>query len=144
MQTVLVAGGAGFIGSHLCQKLLQENYSVVCVDNLLTSDKKNIDPLLSNPNFKFVEIDITDESQKPSFPKFDFIFHLASPASPNQNSPRSYINYPLETMQVNSVGTKRLLDIAVEDSAKFFYASTSEVYGDPAISPQPETYWGNV
>lgn len=142
MQTVLVAGGAGFIGSHLCRKLLQENFTVLCVDNLLTSDKRNIEDLLSNTNFSFIEADITID--KPKLPKIDFIFHLASPASPNQHSPRSYIAYPIETLQVNSIGTKNLLDLAKEDNAKFLYASTSEVYGDPAISPQPETYWGNV
>lgn len=144
MQTVLVAGGAGFIGSHLCEKLLQENFSVICLDNLLTSDKKNIEPFLSNPNFTFVEQDITAADFKINNEKIDYIFHLASPASPNINSPRSYMSYPIETLLVNSVGTKNLLDLATEHHAKFLFASTSEVYGDPAISPQPETYFGNV
>lgn len=146
MQTVLVAGGAGFIGSHLCEKLLQENFSVICIDNLLTSDKKNIESLLPNPNFQFIEQDITDSqfSIVHSQLSIDFIFHLASPASPNLNSPRSYMSYPIETLQVNSVGTKNLLDLATDHKAKFLYASTSEVYGDPAISPQPESYFGNV
>src|SRR5882724_1443361 len=100
MQTVLVAGGAGFIGSHLCEKLLQENFSVICVDNLLTSDKKNIDSLLSNPNFTFLEQDITESSFTINNTEINFVFHLASPASPNLNSPRSYMSYPIETLQV--------------------------------------------
>ncbi|HSW96199.1 MAG TPA: UDP-glucuronic acid decarboxylase family protein [Candidatus Saccharimonadales bacterium] len=144
MQTVLVAGGAGFIGSHLCKKLLDENFSVICVDNLLTSDKKNIESFLTNPNFIFLEQDITSSPLTITNGQIDFIFHLASPASPNINSPRSYMSYPIETLQVNSLGTKNLLDLALDHHAKFLFASTSEVYGDPAVSPQPETYFGNV
>src|SRR5579859_958434 len=144
MQTVLVAGGAGFIGSHLCAKLLEENFSVICVDNLLTSDTRNIERLQQNPQFTFMKEDITSEHFGASLSKVDFIFHLASPASPNRNSPRSYMSYPIETMQVNSIGTKHLLDLAKDYKAKFLFASTSEVYGDPHISPQPETYFGNV
>lgn len=145
MQTVVVAGGAGFIGSHLCKKLLDENFSVICVDNLVTSQKSNIGALLENPNFQFIEQDITQITNfKIQTSKIDYIFHLASPASPNKNSPKSYINYPIETLMVNSLGTKQLLDLAKEHTAKFLFASTSEVYGDPAVSPQPETYWGNV
>ncbi|HSW89132.1 MAG TPA: UDP-glucuronic acid decarboxylase family protein [Candidatus Saccharimonadales bacterium] len=146
MQTVLVAGGAGFIGSHLCEKLLQENFSVICIDNLLTSDKKNIESFLPNPNFKFIEEDITQPLLTTNYqlPTINYIFHLASPASPNLNSPRSYMSYPIETLQVNSVGTKNLLDLALDQHAKFLYASTSEVYGDPAVSPQQESYFGNV
>jgi dTDP-glucose 4,6-dehydratase len=146
MQTVLVAGGAGFIGSHLCEKLLKENFSVICIDNLLTSDKKNIEPLFTNPNFTFIEQDITGKefTYASGDRGVDFIFHLASPASPNMSSPRSYMSYPIETLQANSIGTKNLLDLAFDKSAKFLYASTSEVYGDPTISPQPETYFGNV
>lgn len=146
MQTVYVAGGAGFIGSNLCRKLLQDNYRVICIDNLLTSSKKNIAELLTNPNFIFLEKDITTLEKKDlkDLPKPDFIFHLASPASPNKNSKISYIAYPIETMQVNSVGTKVLLDMAKEQNASFLMASTSEVYGDPQISPQTEEYFGNV
>ena len=142
MQTVLVAGGAGFIGSHLCDSLLQKNYKVICVDNLITSDKKNIEPFLNNQNFVFLEKDITkllDLSEK-----IDYIFHLASPASPNKKSPRSYINHPIETLLVNSLGTYNLLELAKKVSSKFLYASTSEVYGDPSVSPQREDYFGNV
>lgn len=146
MQTVYIAGGAGFIGSNLCADLLQKNYTVVSIDNFLTSNKQNIEKLLENPNFHFLEKDITTLTieDTASLPKPDFIFHLASPASPNDKSPRSYIAYPLETMLVNSQGTQRLLEIAKVYNARFLYASTSEVYGDPAISPQTETYWGNV
>ena len=146
MQTVYIAGGAGFIGSNLSRDLLQKGYTVVVIDNFLTSSRENIQELLENPQFHFVEKDITTLSTEDlaELPKPDFIFHLASPASPNDKSPRSYIAFPLETMLVNSLGTKNLLDVAKAHGARFLYASTSEVYGDPAISPQPETYWGNV
>lgn len=144
MQTALVAGGAGFIGSHLCKNLLNNNFKVICVDNFLTGDKKNIEELLENPNFKFFEHDITKVVSDIEFGNLDFVFHLASPASPNKKSPRSYINFPLETLLANSIGTKNLLDLAKEKNAKFLYASSSEVYGDPLVSPQKEEYFGNV
>lgn len=144
MQTVLVAGGAGFIGKHLCESLLKDNYAVICVDNFITSDKKNLKDLLSNPNFKFVEHNICEQLDINSFPEINFVFHLASPASPNQKSPRSYINFPIETLLANSIGTKNLLDLAKEKSAKFLYVSSSEIYGDPLVSPQTEDYYGNV
>ncbi len=145
MQTVLVAGGAGFIGSHLC-KALAEDYNIICVDNLITGDKKNIEELLSNHNFQFIEEDITklNSEFRIQNSKLDYIFHLASPASPNAKSPRSYINYPIETLLVNSVGTYNLLELAQKTKARFLYASSSEVYGDPSISPQREDYFGNV
>ena len=144
MQTVLVAGGAGFIGKHLCESLLEDNYSVICVDDFVTSDKKNLEKLLKNPNFKFIEQDITKQIDSSLFPEVDYIFHLASPASPNKKSPRSYINFPIETLLANSIGTKNLLDLAKEKNSKFLYVSSSEVYGDPLISPQKEDYFGNV
>ncbi|SRR5258708_2724360 len=146
MQTILVAGGAGFIGSHLCEQLLNKNYQVICVDNLLTSNKRNIENLLQNKNFTFIETDIVSQLSpvKSQLSNISYIFHLASPASPNAHSKRSYIAYPIETLQVNSVGTNNLLELAEENNARFVYASTSEVYGDPAISPQPESYFGNV
>lgn len=146
MQTVYIAGGAGFIGSNLSRDLLQKGYTVVTIDNFLTSSKESIQELLQNPQFHFLEKDITTLTAEDvrELPKSDFIFHLASPASPNDKSPRSYIAYPLETMLVNSQGTQCLLELAKVHSARFLYASTSEVYGDPVISPQPETYWGNV
>jgi len=142
---ILIAGGAGFIGSHLCEELLKKDYEVFCVDNLLTGNKRNISEFLTNKKFHFVKHDVT----KP-FPKglvkvnFDAIFHLASPASPNPESPLSYLRYPAETLFVNSLGTYNLLEVARGNKAKFLFASTSEIYGDPKVSPQPESYWGNV
>lgn len=144
MQTALVAGGAGFIGSYLCKNLLNNNYKIICLDNFLTSDKENIESLLENSNFKFIEHDITKPLTDIEFGELDFIFHLASPASPNKKSPRSYINFPIETLLANSIGTKNLLDLVKQKNAKFLYASSSEVYGDPLISPQKEDYFGNV
>ena len=143
MQTALVAGGAGFIGTHLCESLLKDNFKVICVDNFVTSDKSNISKFLDNPNFEFIEQDITLPFVK-ELAEVNYIFHLASPASPNKKSPRSFINFPIETLLANSVGTKNLLDLAKEKNAKFLYASTSEIYGDPLVSPQTEEYLGNV
>lgn len=142
MQTALVAGGAGFIGSHLCKSLIENNFFVVCVDNLITGEKKNIDELLDNPNFEFINHDIVKPLFSPE--KVGFVFHLASPASPNQENPKSYINHPVETLLANSQGTHNLLEIAKKNSAKFLFASSSEVYGDPLVSPQTEDYFGNV
>ncbi len=113
MQTVVVAGGAGFIGSHLCKSLLDDNYKVICVDNLITGDEKNISPLFKNPNFQFIKQDVTTLSTfNFQLSTLNYIFHLASPASPNKKSPRSYINYPIETLLANSLGTYNLLEKA--------------------------------
>ncbi|MFH1186734.1 MAG: UDP-glucuronic acid decarboxylase family protein [Candidatus Levyibacteriota bacterium] len=142
MQTVLIAGGAGFIGSHLSQQLIDKNYTVLCVDNFITGNKKNIELLLNNQNFKLIEHDVTKSFEVDQ--RVDFVFHLASPASPNKKSPKSFINYPIETLMANSLGTKNLLELAKKNSAKFLYTSSSEVYGNPTISPQPESYFGNV
>jgi len=148
-KTVLVAGGAGFIGSHLCKKLLDDNYKVICVDNFLTSDKNNLQNLLKNPEFTLIEHDIIKPIQNSTLrlglgQSLDYVFHLASPASPNKKSAKSYINYPIETLLVNSVGTYNLLQLARQFEACFLYASSSEIYGDPEISPQKEEYFGNV
>jgi dTDP-glucose 4,6-dehydratase/UDP-glucuronate decarboxylase len=145
MQTVLVAGGAGFIGSHLCKSLLN-NYKVICADNFITSDKSNLKYLLKNPGFTLLEHDITRPIQgsRLKIQSLDYIFHLASPASPNKKSPRSYINFPIETLLANSLGTYNLLELARELNSKFLYTSSSEIYGDPSISPQKENYFGNV
>ena len=143
MQTVFVAGGAGFIGSHLCERLLQEDFQVICIDNFLTSNEKNIEHLKSFPNFRLVDADVTQPLPS-DLPKPDFIFHLASPASPNMKSPRSYMAFPIETLLVNSQGTHNLLELAKSSNARILFASTSEIYGDPDISPQPESYNGNV
>jgi nucleoside-diphosphate-sugar epimerase len=143
MQTVLVAGGAGFIGSHLCKSLLNENYKVIAIDNLLTSDRNNLKDLLKNPKFTFLEHDIINPIKNLG-QNLDYIFHLASPASPNQKSAKSYINHPIETLLANSQGTHNLLELCRQFNAKFLYTSSSEVYGDPAMSPQKESYFGNV
>lgn len=143
MQTFIVAGGAGFIGSHICEELLKNGEAVICIDNLLTGDRKNIQEFLQNPNFTFIEHDVT-KSLPEITGTIDGIFHFASPASPNKKSPKSYIAFPIETLLVNSFGTYNLLELAREKNARFVYASTSEVYGDPTVSPQPETYFGNV
>lgn len=142
MVKVLVAGGSGFIGSHLCEKLLTEGYEVLCVDNLLTGSQKNIEHLLSNPRFTFINHDITKPFKDQL--EVDAIFHLASPASPNHHSKISYHALPMETMMANTVGTKLLLELAKKNNAKFLYASTSEAYGDPLQHPQTEEYRGNV
>lgn len=141
MQTALVAGGGGFIGSHLCSSLLDKGYKVICLDNFITGEKENISHLLQNENFSLIEKDIVTLDDLPGF---DYLFHLASPASPNARSSRSYIAFPIETLLVNSAGTHRLLELAKKNNAKFLYASTSEIYGDPEVSPQSEDYFGNV
>ena len=136
----VVAGGAGFIGSHLCDRLIGEGAEVLCVDNLITGARSNVEQLLGNPRFEFLEQDVT----RPLDTAADAIFHLASPASPNPASPRSYIAHPIETALVNSQGSHQLLELARRNSARFLFASTSEVYGDPLEHPQKETYFGNV
>lgn len=146
MPTALIAGGAGFIGSHLCEKLLADGYKVFSLDSLITGDKGNISKLSSNSLFEFIEKDITKDLSdlENKFKEVEFIFHMASPASPNKKSLKSYINFPIETLLVNSVGTYNLLTLAKSINAKFLFASSSEVYGDPSVSPQPEDYFGNV
>jgi len=141
MDICSVAGGAGFIGSHLCEALLKENRKVVCIDNFLTGTKDNIEHLLNRDKFRLIEKDITDKSWviDHQLPDFTHIFHLASPASPDD-----YLKYPVETMLANSVGTYNILELARQHKAKFFLASTSEIYGDPKEHPQKESYWGNV
>ena len=133
----VVTGGAGFLGSHLCERLLSEGHQVVCIDNLLTGSLENVEKLMTHPNFRFVKADVTKFMTIPW--GVTHVWHLASPASPID-----YARYPIETLEVGSIGTQRALDIARVHKARFFLASTSEVYGDPAIHPQPESYWGNV
>ena len=139
---ILVAGGAGFIGSHLSARLLKDKHEVICVDNLLTGNKKNISHLLDNESFTFLHHDVT----KPLLENVtaNAVFHLASPASPNHHSRLSYHALPMETMMVNTLGTLELLKFAEKNKAKFLFASTSEVYGDPLEHPQREEYRGNT
>jgi dTDP-glucose 4,6-dehydratase/UDP-glucuronate decarboxylase len=139
---ILVTGGAGFIGSHLARRLIKENHQVICADNLLTGSIKNISDLLKNKNFFFLKHDVIKPI--PAGPKVAAIFHLASPASPNHHSLLSYHRLPMETMLVNTVGTLELLKLTEKNKAKFLFASTSEVYGNPLAHPQKETYLGNV
>jgi len=140
--TVLITGGAGFIGSHLTKKLLEKNYQVIVVDNLLTGSEKNIRDCKNNKNFIFIKEDVIKPLN--NLPRIDYLFHLASPASPNHHSPISYHKLALETMLVNTTGTLALLKLAKEHQAKFLFASTSEVYGNPLVHPQKESYFGNV
>lgn len=138
----LVTGGAGFIGSHLCKNLIKQGQKVICLDNLLTGSQKNLSDLENNPNFVFIKHDIIfplDSDILSQIDKINFIYHLASPASPVQ-----YQKYALETLMVNSGGTLNMLNIAQKYHASFLLASTSEVYGEPKMHPQNETYWGNV
>ncbi len=142
---VLVAGGAGFIGSHLCESLLKDGHKVICLDNFLTGKKSNVAGLLEQNNFLLINADVSKPLPEVlSEERIDAIFHLASPASPNSSSPLSYMNLPLETVDANSIGTRRLLRLARKHRAKFLFASTSEVYGDPKEHPQKESYWGYV
>lgn len=133
----LVTGGAGFIGSHLCDRLLAEGHTVLAVDNFITGQKRNIKHLGTNKLFQFLKHDCSQPLETDFAP--DYIFHLASPASPPK-----YQAKPVETMLVNTIGTYYLLELARKNNAGFIFASTSEVYGDPKEHPQKETYWGNV
>jgi dTDP-glucose 4,6-dehydratase len=133
----LVTGGAGFIGSHLCERLLADGVAVVCMDNLVTGDLGNVEHLFGNPAFRFVRQDVTDYIHVPG--PVDYVLHFASPASPID-----YLELPIQTLKVGSLGTHKALGLAREKGARFLLASTSEVYGDPLEHPQKETYWGNV
>lgn len=141
-KTILITGGAGFIGSHLCEKLLDEKYRIICLDNLITGSEKNISGFIGNKNFQFIKSDVADQSNSSPVQRLNglsYIFHLASPASPVD-----YQNNPEETALANSLGTLNMLKLAVKFKAKFLFASTSEIYGDPLIHPQTEDYFGNV
>ncbi|HSX09099.1 MAG TPA: UDP-glucuronic acid decarboxylase family protein [Candidatus Saccharimonadales bacterium] len=142
MAKIIVAGGAGFIGSHLCDALLQQNHDVICIDNFLTSSEDNIMHLRENTRFTFINQDVNDLLADELHA--EYVFHLASPASPNHHSEISYHKLPMETMLVNTTGTLNLLQFSSDHKAKFLFASTSEVYGDPLEHPQKETYRGNV
>jgi dTDP-glucose 4,6-dehydratase len=133
----LVTGGAGFLGSHLCDRLLQEGHEVICVDNLITGDMDNVAHLLGHEGFRFIKHDVTEYVYVQG--RLDFILHFASPASPVD-----YQRLPIQTLKVGSLGTHKALGLAKAKGARFLLASTSEVYGDPQVHPQPESYWGHV
>jgi dTDP-glucose 4,6-dehydratase len=133
----VVTGGAGFLGSHLCEKLLGEGIEVVCIDNLLTGNLANVEHLFGRPGFVFEKYDVTNHLHVPG--RVDFVLHFASPASPID-----YLLLPIQTLKVGSLGTHKALGLAKAKGARFLLASTSEVYGDPLVHPQPESYWGNV
>ncbi len=138
--TALVAGGAGFLGSHLCRAFLDRGYKVVCADNLVTGRRQNIAELEKNPDFTFVNCDVSEPlPKKVTEHTYGLVASLASPAS----IPK-YEKYAVETLMVGSAGVKNLLDLAKRDNARFLHTSTSEVYGEPLVHPQLETYWGNV
>ncbi|MCX7014985.1 MAG: SDR family oxidoreductase [Candidatus Sumerlaeota bacterium] len=136
MPRTLVTGGAGFLGSHLCDRLLAEGHEVICIDNLITGSIENIDHI-RDPRFLFIEQDVTNYIYVQG--KLDYILHFASPASP-----KDFENFPIQILKVGSLGTHKTLGLAREKGATYLLASTSEVYGDPLIHPQPESYWGNV
>jgi dTDP-glucose 4,6-dehydratase len=133
----VVTGGAGFLGSHLCDRLLAEGWEVLALDNLITGNQSNLAHLRGNSKFQFKHADVNEPFQVDG--KLDFVFHFASPASPPD-----YLKFPIETLKVGSIATMHTLDLAKAKSAKYFLASTSECYGDPEVSPQVETYWGHV
>lgn len=136
-KVAVVTGGAGFLGSHLCDRLINEGFKVICLDNLLTGRIENIEHLFGNNNFQFIKLDVTNYIHVPS--KVDYVLHFASPASPID-----YLKLPIQTLKVGSLGTHKALGLAKEKNAVFLLASTSEVYGDPLFHPQSEDYWGNV
>ena len=137
MKRVLITGGAGFLGSHLCDRFIKEGYYVIAMDNLITGDLKNIEHLFKHKHFEFHHHDVTKFIYVPG--KLDYILHFASPASPID-----YLKIPIQTLKVGSLGIHNCLGLAKEKNACVLIASTSEVYGDPKIHPQPEEYWGNV
>jgi UDP-glucuronate decarboxylase len=139
----LVTGGAGFIGSHLCRRLLSDGWTVTCLDNFASGLRNNIAGLREHPSFTLVERDVS-ESPLPDDLAADRYFHMASPASPNMESPRSYMAQPLVTARANTVGMEHVLDLARRNGGRVLFASTSEIYGDPLQHPQREDYWGNV
>ena len=137
MKTVLITGGAGFLGSHLCDRFIKEGYKVICMDNLITGSFVNISHLEKNPDFKFIKHNVSEHIDLTG--DVGLILHFASPASPID-----YLMYPIPTLKVGSLGTHNTLGLAKAKNSKFLLASTSEVYGDPKVNPQPESYYGNV
>jgi len=136
-ERVLITGGAGFIGSHLCERFLFDGFEVICLDNLSTGRLKNVEHLFGNDRFRFIKVDVANYIHVPG--PVDYVMHFASPASP-----LDYMQMPIQTLKVGSLGTHKVLGLCREKGARFLLASTSEVYGDPLVHPQPESYWGNV
>ena len=134
---IVITGGSGFVGSYLCEKLINDGHKIIVIDNLLTGSTENINDLLDNENFSFIERDVQDHIEIED--KVDYVLHFASAASP-----KAYTEHPVNTLKAGSVGTINTLGLAKKHSAEYLLASTSEVYGDPLISPQNEEYWGNV
>lgn len=137
MARVLITGGAGFLGSHLCDRFISEGNEVIAMDNLVTGSTDNIAHLFGNPKFKFIKYDVTEYIHIDG--DLDYILHFASPASPID-----YLKLPIQTLKVGSLGTHKTLGLAKAKGARYLLASTSETYGDPLVHPQPESYWGNV
>lgn len=136
-KTVLITGGAGFIGSHLCERFIGNGFRVIALDNLITGNLRNLDALRKEPRFEFLEHNISNRIEIPG--AIDYVMHFASPASPID-----YLTHPIPTLKVGSLGTHNALGLTKVKNATFILASTSEVYGDPLVHPQPESYWGNV
>ncbi len=136
-KTALITGGAGFLGSHLCDALIERGHKIICMDNLITGSLKNINHLRKDKRFRFVKHDVSKYINIKE--TLDYVIHFASPASPVD-----YLNYPIQTLKVGSLGTHNTLGVAKAKKARYFLASTSEVYGDPQVHPQKETYWGHV
>ena len=139
---ILITGAAGFLGSHLCERLLVEGHDVVGMDNFITGSPQNLAHLVNNPGFSFIRHDVSNFIFVPG--DVDGVMHFASPASPNPNSPLGYVNLPIQTMKAGALGTHNTLGVARAHGARFMLASTSEIYGDPLEHPQTEAYWGHV
>ncbi len=139
---ILITGAAGFLGSHLCDRLLADGHSVVGMDNFITGNPNNLAHLSGHERFSFIRHDVSDFIFVPG--KIDAVLHFASPASPNPNSPYGYVNLPIQTMKAGALGTHNSLGVARAHAARFLLASTSEIYGDPLEHPQTESYWGHV
>lgn len=137
MPRTLITGGAGFLGSHLCDRLLKEGHDVICVDNFITGSPENVAHLIGNAKFQLIELDVTNYIYVEG--PLDYVLHFASPASP-----ADYLKYPIQTLKVGAMGTHKALGLAKNKGARLLLASTSEVYGDPLVHPQKESYWGNV
>jgi dTDP-glucose 4,6-dehydratase len=137
MGRAVVTGGAGFLGSHLCERLLDDGEEVICLDNFLTGSPRNVEHLIDRPGFRLIKVDVTQFIHVSG--PVDYVLHFASPASPID-----YLQLPIETLKVGSIGTLHTLGLAKEKNARYLIASTSETYGDPKVHPQPETYWGHV